>query len=228
MPYDGLVSARTRGRPKADPDRDLRGDLLRTSRLLLDKGGPAALSMREVARLAGCTHQAPYHYFEDRETILAALVEDGFDELAGRLRAANDLAPEQGVRAALIASGRAYVDFALSQPGVFRVMFRPDVCNPMRFPAVLEAGSRARTELERLVRIALDGKATQARASILWAHVHGLACLLIDGPLAMSFETDRQRQRHLDEVADGFADMLLAPAAGVVSNPRRHRKKSAS
>jgi AcrR family transcriptional regulator len=64
------MTTRKRGRPKADADRDLRGELLRTSRLLLDEGGVAALSMREVARRAGCTHQAPYHYFEDRESIL--------------------------------------------------------------------------------------------------------------------------------------------------------------
>lgn len=218
------MGAKTRGRPKVDPDRDLRGELLRTSRLLLDQGGPGALSMREVARLAGCTHQAPYHYFEDRETILAALVEDGFEELTRRLRSANELAASQGVRVALIASGRAYVDFALSQPGVFRVMFRPDVCNPMRFPAVLEAGNRARTELDRIARIAHGSGATQAQATILWAHVHGLACLLIDGPLAMSFETDHQRQRHLDKVADDFADRVLVPQARIVSNPRSNRK----
>lgn len=131
------------------------------------------------------------------------------------------------MRAALIASGRAYVDFALSQPGVFRVMFRPDICNPMRFPAVLEAGNRARTELDRLTRIAHGSKAIQAHASILWAHVHGLACLLIDGPLAMAFRTEQERQRHLEEVADVFADMLLASGAGSGANPGRHRKKSA-
>ena len=62
--------------------RDLRAELLRTSRRLLDESGPSALSMREVARRAGCTHQAPYHYFANRETILAALVREGFDELA--------------------------------------------------------------------------------------------------------------------------------------------------
>lgn len=208
------MTARPRGRPRADPDRDLRGDLLRTSRLLLDEGGVTALSMREVARRAGCTHQAPYHYFEDRETLLAALVVDGFDDLARRLRAANELAPSLGVRGALIASGRAYVEFALSQPGVFRVMFRPDVCNPLRFPAVLAAGDLARAELDRLNRIAHGPHATPARGSILWAHVHGLACLLIDGPLAMGFGTPAERQRHLDQVADTFADLLLAPAQG--------------
>lgn len=186
------------------------------------------MSLREVARRAGCTHQAPYHYFEDRETILATLVVDGFDELARRLRAANDLAKAQGVRAALIASGRAYVDFALSQPGVFRVMFRPDVCNPLRFPAILEAGSRSHAELDRLTRIVHGSKASQAQASILWAHAHGLACLLIDGPLAMTFAAEHERQRHLDEVADGFARMLLAPGVALASSRRRRQEKGAS
>ena len=214
-------TAKPRGRPRADPDRDLRGDLLRISRLLLEEGGVAALSMREVARRAGCTHQAPYHYFEDRETVLAVLVTEGFEALARRLRAANDLAPSQGVRAALIASGRAYVDFALSQPGVFRIMFRPDVCNPLRFPAILDAGGRAHAELERLNRIAHGSKATRAQASILWAHVHGLACLLIDGPLAMTLEPEHVRARHQDEVANEFADMVLGSEETSVSTARR-------
>jgi len=86
------MTAKPRGRPKADPDRDLRHELLSTSRELLAEGGSGALSMREVARRAGCTHQAPYYYFKDRETILATLVVDGFADLAIRLRAANELA----------------------------------------------------------------------------------------------------------------------------------------
>lgn len=205
------MTPKQRGRPRSDPERNLRSALLHISRLVLDEGGTAALSMREVARRAGCTHQAPYHYFEDRESILATLVEEGFDDLARCLGAANDLASTEGARTALIAAGRAYVDFALSQPGVFRVMFRPDACNPLRFPAVVEAGNRARVELDRLNQIAHGEGANPAQAAILWAHVHGLACLLIDGPLAMDFESKDRRKHLLEEVANTFADMLLAP-----------------
>ena len=67
------MQARVLGRPKSDSARDLRRDLLLTSRQMLDEGGPTALSMREVARRTACTHQAPYHYFDNRESILAAL-----------------------------------------------------------------------------------------------------------------------------------------------------------
>ena len=66
-------------RSKTREERDLRAELLRTSRELLDDDGPSALSMREAARRTGCTHQAPYHYFPNREAILAALVTEGFE-----------------------------------------------------------------------------------------------------------------------------------------------------
>jgi AcrR family transcriptional regulator len=208
-----MAAKKSPGRPKADSARDLRADLLQASRVLLDEGGPGALSLREVARRTGCTHQAPYHYFADRETLLATLVGEGFDELARQLRLANDLAVNGTVRDTLVASGRAYVGFALSQPGVFRIMFRPDMCNPQRFGEVLEAGGRARAELDRLNVIVHGAAATVATASVLWAHVHGLACLLIDGPLGVQFQSDRQLQAHLREVSVAFAEQVLGKAA---------------
>jgi AcrR family transcriptional regulator len=206
------MNAKSLGRPKTNPSRDLKRDLLLTSRQLLDEGGPAALSMREVARRTECTHQAPYHYFENREAILASLVADGFDALAIRLKEANDLSVTKGLRAALIASGAAYVDFALLQPGVFRIMFRPEVCNPSLFPAVQASGTRARDELDRLNIIVHGKKAQPIMATILWAHVHGMACLLLDGPLAMQFETEFERTKYLLSVGEKFADLVLPKA----------------
>lgn len=201
-----------RKQASSTPVRDLRQDILDTARALLDENGVAALSMREVARRAGVTHQAPYHHFVDRESILAELVKQGFDELARRLALANDLAPSAGKRAALLASGEAYLGFALSHPGVFRIMFRPDVCDSMRFPDLQQAAVRAHAELERLVRIVHGGRLSAALASIYWAHVHGLACLMIDGPLAVQFSTEKTRQAHLREVGRKFADLVMPSA----------------
>jgi AcrR family transcriptional regulator len=213
------MNAKSLGRPKNDPSRDLKRDLLITSRKLLDEGGPAALSMREVARRAACTHQAPYHYFENREAILASLVADGFDALAVRLKEANDLSVSQGLRATLIASGAAYVDFALLQPGVFRIMFRPEVCDPSRFPAVQASGDRARDELDRLNAIVHGNQAQATMATILWAHVHGLACLLLDGPLGLQFETELERRKYLLSVGEKFADLVLPKAISSKTEP---------
>ena len=173
--------------------RDLRSELLRTSRQLLDESGPSALSMREVARRAGCTHQAPYHYFANREAILAALVHEGFDELTDMLASARERLGSTDLRAILTASGSAYVEFALRHPGVFRVMFRPDVCDPERFPEVVQAGGRARGELTRLVKVVLGDDAPLEVEVLFWSGVHGLASLLLDGPLAGEFTSVEER-----------------------------------
>ena len=187
------MTSETTGNSGRRGGRDLRSELLRTSRELLDESGPSALSMREVARRAGCTHQAPYHYFTNREAILAALVCEGFDELADRLAVAHEGLGGADLRAVLVASGNAYVEFALRHPGVFRVMFRPDVCDPERFPEVVEVGERARHELARLAK-AVMGDGAQLEAEVLiWSGVHGLASLLLDGPLAGEFSSVEDR-----------------------------------
>mgnify|MGYP000846549321 FL=1 len=208
------MTTRTPGRPRTSETRDLRENLLRTSRELLDEGGPAALSMREVARRAGCTHQAPYHYFANREAILAALVEAGFDELANRLREARDKAGTEDLRVVVEASGNAYVEFALTNPGVFRVMFRRDMCDPARFPGVLAAGERARDELGRFAQIIAGERATPEHETALWASVHGLAVLLLDGLMADELPTLEDRLAYARRVNQLGVGALMSRGKG--------------
>ena len=121
----------------------LREAILAISRNLLNEGGPASLSMREVARRAGCTHQAPYHYFQGREAILVVLVEEGYrrlEEALAQARRANEgAAPDVITRAA----GCAYLTCALANPGVFRIMFRSDMYDSDAHPQVRTASLAA-------------------------------------------------------------------------------------
>ena len=190
------------------PPLNLRERVLETSRELLAAGGLAALSMREVARRAGVTHQAPYHHFPDKESIVAELVAEGFEELARRMASANDAAAAQGKREVLRLAAEAYLGFALEHPAVFRVMFRPELCDPARFPRALAAAEHARAQCERLVRIVHDGRFSPALASMHWAHVHGLACLVLDGPLGPQLSTEEARRAHLVEASAHFAHMV--------------------
>lgn len=197
--------------PAAPPA--LRERVLQASRELLAEGGPATLSMREVARRSGVTHQAPYHHFPDKASILAELVTQGFEELQARLARANDLAVQRGKREALRAAAEAYVGFALDHSAVFRLMFRPELCEMARFPRAVESAERARAELQRLVRTVHDGAYDEALASLYWAHVHGLACLALDGPLEHCVPTLEARREHLREATEHFVRLML-PGVG--------------
>jgi AcrR family transcriptional regulator len=197
-------------RTPASPD--LRQRILETARALLDEQGVAGLSLREVARRAGVTHQAPYHHFADRESILAELVTQGFDELERRLAKAH--ARPGDAAATLIASCQAYVGFAIDQPGVFRIMFRPDLCDTARFPQAVEAGQRAHAELLHLVRLVHGGSDDPALAAMHWAQVHGLAGLLLDGPLGQHLPSRRERLAFVREAATRYAQFIAPGAAG--------------
>ncbi|HEY2254750.1 MAG TPA: TetR/AcrR family transcriptional regulator [Variovorax sp.] len=192
------------------PAADLRQRILDTSEALLEHEGLSALSMREVARRAGVTHQAPYHHFADRETILAALMTRGFDLMTARLSRANDRAARLGQRAALAASGEAYVGLALEHPGVFRIMFRPELCDAARFPEALAASERAHEQLRRLVQLMHGGDYSESLASTYWAQVHGLAFLLIDGPMARQLTSLKERRAHMRQTIGHFADFAMA------------------
>jgi AcrR family transcriptional regulator len=188
--------------------RESREVILDTARSLLEERGPAALSMREVARRTGTTHQAPYYHFGDRETVLAELVVQGFKTLRQRLKSSIDSEADRGLRDTLRAAGEAYIGFATANPGLFRTMFGSQLCDPMRFPEIREAGAAAYGELERLVRLVHGDDFSAELLGIYWAHVHGLACLIIDGPLATQFPNEAARDAYLRGIGTKFAELV--------------------
>lgn len=177
-----------------DPE-GLREAILAISRDLLNEGGPASLSMREVARRASCTHQAPYHYFKGREGILAALVEEGYLALETTLREARRRSAGASPDAVTRTAGHAYLTWALANPGVFRVMFRSDMYDFDAHPQLCEASLAARAQLQSLARLAYGTEDPYAEVT-LWAYIHGLATLVLDGPPALGAGDEVQRFAH--------------------------------
>lgn len=185
-------------------DQSLRRRILDVSIALIERDGLAALSLREVARRAGVSHQAPYHHFGDRATILAAIVAEGFVELTTRMMAA--VARAKRTETKIAAAGEAYVLFALDHPAHFQLMFRPELVDLARFPEAAEAGARAFAVLRDLAAL-LPGDA-QVHASLLWSVVHGLAQLMLDRTLPARNATRAQRHAHARAVTSALAAAL--------------------
>ena len=187
---------------------DLRQKVLQASLALIEEGGLDRLSMREVARKSGVSHQAPYYYFGDREAILAAIAGEGFSKLGRAVdRARSDPAK------ALEAIGRAYVGFALRHPAYFQAMFRADAVPLDRYPDVRKREDEAFGKLVEEIGKAFADQPSAVRLTIsvaCWAMVHGLATLILEGTLARTVGIPRARQRQVaNEVIATFTSLFI-------------------
>lgn len=186
---------------------NLKPVLLRAAIKLISEVGPAAFTMREVARRAGISHNAPYRHLEDKDALLAAVATEGFERLAKALaksgteiRTAASATDTRGAteeRAALRrfqASGLAYVRFALRSPEHLLVMFDWPL-HMNRYRGLEAAAGRAFSILVGLVQEAQrEGSLPEGDpvllARIAWSLVHGVAKLAIGKRLALKSEAE--------------------------------------
>ncbi|MFI6523034.1 TetR/AcrR family transcriptional regulator [Spirillospora sp. NPDC050679] len=158
---------------------NLRPALLEAAAAAIEQHGPAALSLRDLARRAGVSHAAPAHHFGDKTGLLTALAAQGYELLADALEAAGPDIMEAGV---------AYVRFAVSHRAHFEVMFDSGLYN-QDDAEVADAASRA----DRALRTALaasPGTSGEHADLAAWSIVHGFASLWISGALPKELGDD--------------------------------------
>lgn len=165
-----------------------REHLLATARRLLDAEGLEPLTLREIARRGGLSHGAPLRHFPSLAALLAAVAAQGFRELMDSVDAATSaVGPDASALERLAGAGRGYVRFALASPGVFALMFHPDRVD-VSDAAYREAGQASFGQLLDLVAAARAAGfrpdlPTADLAAVVWASVHGLAQLHLQGAL---------------------------------------------
>jgi AcrR family transcriptional regulator len=175
---------------------DLRRTVLDASLELIEQEGLGALSMREVARRAGVSHQAPYHHFGDREGILAALAADGFSQLHNDMQRAITSTKSSTKR--LEAVGNTYIEFAVRNPGYFKIMFRSELVEMDRYDELRERAEATFALLTSVITPA--ARSHGAKDPLLlsvtaWSVAHGLATLLLEGKLGRRFGKSKSAQR---------------------------------
>ena len=178
-------------------------------------GGPDAVVLRAAARQAGVSAAAAYRHFADHGELLQAVRQRALDALAAAMRARLDSGdplpdPARESLRRFRALGVAYLDFALRDPGLFRTAFcRPGKPIPDAGTALSAHGPYALlgSVLDEMVdRGVLDPGRRSGAEIAVWAAVHGLATLLLDGPLASLADGDRARaiSRLSDFALDGL------------------------
>ncbi|MCU0535900.1 MAG: TetR/AcrR family transcriptional regulator [Hydrococcus sp. Prado102] len=165
---------------------DLRQALIEEAIALVAEQGMSNWSLREVARRIGVSHTAPYRHFTDRDALLAAVAERGFQKMSQFLRASLVEIPNRHSQK-LQAIGVAYVQYAIAHPSEYEVMFRYQKNEPQH-SALTEAANQTFAILVDVIEKGQEnGEFRQENptelACVSWSLVHGLSMLLIDGRL---------------------------------------------
>ncbi|ABV92001.1 transcriptional regulator [Dinoroseobacter shibae DFL 12 = DSM 16493] len=159
---------------------DLRQQLVKATRELIEEKGAEAFSVSEACRRAGVSTAAPYRHFGDKTDMVAAVILEGMAEMTARLHAAAALFPHGSIEG-IAASGAEYVAYAETHPTLFRLMFAE---NSGRAD-VEEAGHTCYSGLLMQVAAYLGKDAVDEEVLTvsfpLWTFVHGLSFLRIDG-----------------------------------------------
>ncbi|WP_348267148.1 WHG domain-containing protein [Edaphobacter sp. DSM 109919] len=164
---------------------DLRSALLEAALKALSEPEPQPLSFRDLARRLGVTTAAPYHHFRDRTDLLVQLAIQGLGLLFLEVNAAAE--PGDSLKAKIRAFTLAYLRFARTQPGYYRLIFSPEVRSAGEsVPEFREASNKSFDLICRMLAEDdpdLSKKAARERAVSLWALLHGLAVLSSAGTL---------------------------------------------
>jgi AcrR family transcriptional regulator len=164
---------------------NLREALLQGALRVIAEVGPGGFTLREVARRAGVSHNAPYRHFRDKRALLAAVAAEGFRELTRAMREAGEKKP--GALDKLKQSGLAYVAFAIRRPQHFTVMFDAPVTRS-KDAEYVQASQESFHTLMTFIRNCQDAGQLPAgntleHALTAWSLVHGIAKLAVAGRL---------------------------------------------
>ncbi|MGW2580964.1 TetR/AcrR family transcriptional regulator [Streptomyces virginiae] len=172
---------------------DLRGALLDAAETLVRERGADGWSLREASARVGVSPSAAYHHFGSRDVLASALSEVVLARLGHHLRDAMGATPEQGPER-LAACGRAYVTWAVEDPAVARLVFRGGATTAQSTISP-HPHDVLKTELDRLTESGhLPPGARPGAEFVVWAAIHGLAVLLIDGLVHIDDREDVERQ----------------------------------
>lgn len=167
---------------------DLKNALIKAGVEILSKEGIEGLSLRKVAQRAGVSHSAPYSHFPDKQSLIAAISTEGFNQLYAELDAAVS-AHANDPKRQLLEGTRSYIRFAIEHTDTFKIMFSGVLEKEKEYPAFVDI---SRITFERVVDIVracqeagvLRAASPEMLAVAVWGQVHGIVSLALEGQIS--------------------------------------------
>lgn len=199
----------------SDDKPDVREAVFAAAREVLQERGPAALSLREVARRAGVSHQAPYHHWKTKQDLLNDIAGKGFQALDRSMAEAQAIAPG-GPRDQLIACGLGYWLYATKNPADYKLMMNREHVVVGRSPLLSAHATGAYARLLEAVRAVRQAGELPAAEDVVaidahahWALVHGLSWFSIEGTLSGMVEDPLNHVRTILERTSAMYDTVI-------------------
>lgn len=190
---------------------NLKNALIQAGVAILSEEGIEGLSLRKVAQRAGVSHNAPYAHFPDKQSLIAAISTEGFQQLYDALDAAIT-ATAKRPRKQLQQAALAYVRFALDHPDSFKIMFSGVLEKEKDYPAFVEISQKTFQRVVDVVRACqkaglLKSKSAELTAVAVWGQVHGIVSLALEGQIS---HTILDRHKVKDIVSFAIEQMISA------------------
>ena len=209
---------------------DLRRAIVTAALEILSETQSMEFSLRELARRAGVSHNAPYKHFAEKRELLAAVSTAGFESLTQRM--SNAMTGHGNARAQLFAMLRAYVQHGVENPALYRLMFGGYLSTPDAGRPAIERAAAERTKA-MLTGVIVEGALGRAisntprnerkiAGAILacWSLVHGLTMLLADSLVGPRKKSDALGDSVVQGMLDGLASKLPALPPGTWVGPQ--------
>lgn len=169
---------------------DLKNALIKAGVEILSQEGIEGLSLRKVAQRAGVSHSAPYSHFPDKQSLIAAISTEGFNQLYNELDAAISAHPKNA-KQQLQESALAYVQFALNHTDTFKIMFSGVLEKEKEYPAFVEISYKTFQRVVDVVKACQDAgllrsASAEMMAVAVWGQVHGIISLALEGQISHS------------------------------------------
>ena len=222
--------ARSKPKERSYHHGDLHRAIVKAALEILGETQSLEFSLRELARRAGVSHNAPYKHFADKRELLAAVSAAGFEMLTKRM--ASEKARLSDPREQLFATLRAYIDHGVDNPALYSLMFGGYLGGPNHSRPVIEL-----TEAEKTKALLADvisagglgraiphipGNERKIAGAILacWSLVHGLTLLLADGLVGPKKKSGALADSLLQGLLDGLATELPMLPPGTWLGPQ--------
>jgi AcrR family transcriptional regulator len=158
---------------------DLRSALVEAALDILSRGDIENLSLRSLAKMTGVTQAAPYSHFRDKDDLLAAVAETGFQRLA--LQMVEAATGHNGVQPRIEKLVAAYIRFAMANKPLFRLMFGRELAEMKAYPTLaMTAGKSYSLMSAVLSKTGAPAEEVRFMSVAVWSLCHGLTTLIID------------------------------------------------